>query len=95
MYHDYLQQTANAFDLKGQDIKDFSDLAFKLENKQVVKEAKFKKAGERPLVKGDQVVMIPVYELNPDHYSQLEDVTTVAGCRKLWAAAQYSEMGPP
>lgn len=49
MYHDCLRQTANVFDLKGQDIKDFSDPAFKLENKQVVKEAEFKKAGERPL----------------------------------------------
>lgn len=74
LYHDFLQETAPAFDLKGKDQDEFAKLAFELENNKVVGPEKYKKTGTRDIVKGPgrEIVTVPVYALNEAHYQELD-----------------------
>lgn len=73
LYHDFLSETKGVFDLDKDQMKEFSDLAFGLENKKVVDEPRFVKTGEREISKGTkgEIVTIPIYELNDKHYEEL------------------------
>jgi hypothetical protein len=73
--HDYLQETSKVYDLFKEDQLKFDELAFELDGNKVVDPKKFKRTGTRQLIKGPQqeIVDVPVYELNDDHYRALGD----------------------
>jgi len=73
--HDYLKDTETLYNLSDKDQVEFDKLAFELDGKKVVKLSKFKKTGTRQLIKGPQreIIEVPVYELNEEHYKALDD----------------------
>jgi hypothetical protein len=73
LYHGYLQKIASVFDLKGDEQEEFAKLAFQLENKRLVMPDKFKKTGTTQLEKAHEIVNVPVFELNDEHYRKLEE----------------------